>query len=151
MTGQPLAAALCIFDGFNLLLPQLALAEVVSGVAASAEPGEQPWQLGDMNWRGQRVPVLSLEQLLIQRSARLRGSHLAVLRGHHDSAALPFYAVPIQAAPSPVSLDSKIPLEELEDKGRVDFALRHIRVRGVAAVIPDLKALEAHIIAGLGL
>jgi chemosensory pili system protein ChpC len=149
-TPVKLSAMLCICDGFNLLLPSIAVAEMVSGVAASTEAStEHPWLLGEMGWRGLTIPVLSFEQLLIQRGARLRGSHIAIIRGHVNTEKLPFYGVPLQAIPSSIQIKDQGQLEEMPDEGRLDFAECYVRIQGVAAVIPQLEALEAHVAAGL--
>lgn len=144
---QNLAVTLCLFDGFNLLLPSAVIAEIMSGVAARAGTGEgdYPWLVDHMSWREMELPVISFEQLFLQRNSRLRGSHLAVLRGFGKNGKLPFYAVPMQAAPQPFTLNGPGELEELEDAGRLGFVERAVKVRGVDAVIPRLADLEAQL------
>jgi chemosensory pili system protein ChpC len=146
VTENAIEATICICDGFNMLLPSAAIGEVISGVAAMLDKQPAyPWLLGEVNWRGLTVPLISFEQLLIQRNPRLRGSHIAVMRSQVDTEKMPFFGVPVQAIPASFSLTRETPIQEGADEGRLDFVAKYVRVRGVDAVIPDLPGIETHL------
>lgn len=146
MSSESIVATICICDGFNMLLPSAAIAEVVSGVSASLDnKSDFPWHQGEVSWRGLTLPLVSFEQLLIQRNPRLRGSHIAVMRSHSEVDRIPFFGVPIQAVPANFDFPRDMSVEDGNDDGRLDFVSQYVRVRGVNTVIPDLSKIEAHI------
>lgn len=146
MSAASIDATICICDGFNMLLPSAVIAEVVSGVAASMENKSNfPWYQGEVNWRGLILPLVSFEQLLIQRNPRLRGSHIAIMRSHMAVDRIPFFGVPIQAIPANFEFSQNTPVEDGKDEGRLDFISQYVRVRGVNTVIPDITKIETHI------
>jgi chemotaxis signal transduction protein len=139
-------ASICICDGFNLLLPSAAIAEAVSGVTASLETEAKfPWYQGEVHWRGLVLPLVSFEQLLIQRNPRLRGSHIAIVRSQVEADLIPFFGVPVQTVPTSFDFSRDMAVEEGNDDGRLDFVTQYVRVRGVNTVIPDLAAIESHV------
>lgn len=147
MSNEVVSASICICDGFNLLLPSNAIAEAVSGVAASLDGSQAsfPWYQGEVHWRGMVLPLVSFEQLLVQKNPRLRGSHIAVLRSQVEVERIPFFGVPVQTVPTSFEFSKDMSVEEGNDEGRLDFVSQYVRVRGVNTVIPDLTAIESHI------
>lgn len=147
MSSDSLDATICICDGFNLLLPSAAIAESVSGVAASLKEGELkfPWYQGDVHWRGLVLPLVSFEQLLIQRNPRLRGSHIAIVRSQVEVDLIPFFGVPVQTVPTAFEFSRDMQVDQSESDGRLDFVTQQVRVRGVDTVIPDLAAIESYV------
>jgi chemosensory pili system protein ChpC len=139
-------ATICICDGFNMLLPTAVIAEVISGVSATLEKQPAyPWLLGEVNWRGLTLPLISFEQLLVQRNPRLRGSHIAVMRSQVEVDKIPFYGVPVQAVPASFNFSKDMAVQEGADQGRLDFVAQYARVRGVKVVIPELAGIQSHI------
>jgi len=143
-----LDCTIAICDGFNLLLPQNLIADLVSrkGMRPADAAQSSPWILGDLTWRGLTMPVISIEQLVLRRLARLRGSHVAIFRGTTDPERLPFYAVPLQAVPHTYSVRLDREIAEREDAQSPDFTALKVTVRGVSAIIPDFNALETRIL-----
>lgn len=131
-------------------MPSNALAEIISGVSVTPKTDQSPWQIAEVLWNGMQVPVISFEQMMISRFARLRGSHVAIIRGTEDNDGLPFYGVAFQAVPHNFLLDADSDLVE-ENTGIEKFNLiqAKVRIRGIAAVIPDLQAIEKQLLADL--
>ena len=139
------SAAKCtiaICDGFNLLLPDNLIIDVISAIGIRSSENQNPWVMGELGWRGNPLPIVSAEQLILQRAARLRGSHIAVFRGTQDTARMPFYGVPLQAMPHSYELNRPTELVLREDALHFDFCAMKVRVRGVSTLIPDLQAIE---------
>ena len=149
MAEQPIKVIIGICDGFNLILPSEMIADIVSGVNVSAVEEPYSWQRGNLNWSGMTIPVLSFEQLLRNKTARLRGSHIVVIRGTSDTETLPFYGLPIQAMPNEYRLESSDELVEEEPAAGLNQIAAAVRVRGVPCVIPEIAYIEEQIASDL--
>lgn len=143
----PCACTLGICDGFNLLLPDNVIADVVSAMSITSLASDQSWSVGELNWRELKIPVVSLEQLILHRAPRLRGSHVAIFHGTMDTEKLPFYGVSVQAIPHNFSLIKESDLTERSDNLNLDFCNMKVTARGVASIIPDLSGIEEKILA----
>ncbi|PHX43780.1 chemotaxis protein [Pseudomonas sp. NZIPFR-PS5] len=110
----------------HLLLPNVAVAELIDYQDSVADPAAPQWYLGPINWRNRSLPLLSFEAAC--------GS-------------LKFIALLTQGIPRSCKLDSQlsyvdVPLAELE--------LAAVQVGETVAKIPDLVALEEWLVeAGL--
>ena len=145
MTETALDAIIGICDGFNLLLPADMVADVVSGVKVKATERPQAWQCGDLNWHGITIPVLSFEQIIKNCHARLRGSHIAIIRATANTHVLPFYAVPTQSMPIKKQLESAADLIEEPANSEFKQVAATVRVRGVLCLIPEITEIEQRI------
>ncbi|WPP44256.1 chemotaxis protein CheW [Pseudomonas sp. AN-1] len=124
-----------------LLLPSVALAELINQRPVEAHPGTPDWYLGDLIWRDLRLPLLSFEAASSGKPPAPVGSgaRIAVINAIGGRPQLKFYALLVQGIPRPQRLDTQLasagaPLAALE----LDSAL----VEGELARIPDLIALE---------
>ncbi len=149
MADSSIKAIIGICDGFNLLLPSEMVADIVSGVSVSAVEDPHFWQRGNLNWSGMTIPVLSFEQLLHNKAARLRGSHIVVIRGTSDTETLPFYGLPTQAMPSEYRLESGDEMIEEAVPERLSRVATAVRVRGVPCIIPEIADIEEQVAADL--
>ena len=149
MADQSIHAIIAICDGFNLILPANMVADVVSGVNLIAVENPNSWQRGELAWQGMNIPVAGFEEVVCGTQARLRGSHIVVLRGTTDTETLPFYGLPIQAMPNQYELHSEAEmLEEARDENLNQIAVA-VRVRSVPCVIPDITRIEEKIAADI--
>jgi|GEM_PF-788323 len=145
MTGSSIKAIIGICDGFNLILPSEMVADIVSGVNVSTVEAPHTWQRGNLNWNGMTIPVLSFEQLLRSKTARLRGSHIVVIRGTSDTETLPFYGLPTQAMPNEYNLESGDELVEEPASAGLNQVASAVRVRGVPCIIPKIAQIEEQV------
>ncbi|MEE4961118.1 chemotaxis protein CheW [Pseudomonas alliivorans] len=131
----------------HLLLPNVAVAELIDYQDCSAEPGAPEWYLGPISWRERTLPLLSFEAACGGRTrvgGRARIVVLNALGGHHD---VRFIALLTQGIPRSCKVDSQlsyvdVPLTELE--------LAAVQVGDTVARIPDLEGLEQWLVnAGL--
>ena len=138
-----------ICDGFNFILPSSMIAEVVSGVSATPVAEPKIWQRGQLVWHNLTIPVVNFEQIIRGRTPRLRGSHIAVIRGTADVTALPFYGIPTQAMPNEFPVDESMDITIENIPPEISQVTSMIRVRGVACVIPELEQIETQIAADI--
>lgn len=127
----------------RLILPNTAIAEVVS--YHKPEPVEEfpDWVTGLMPWRGLRIPLISLETAVIQQPLQIhRRSRAVVLNTLVGSDTLPFYAVISQGIPRLMGLDSSNVLDAPNAEENQKFVLRQVLVEGQPAIIPDQQAIE---------
>ena len=134
-------------DDRNLLLPNVAVAELIDYQDCSAEPGAPDWYLGQISWRQHDLPLLSFEAACGAR-ARVGGrARIVVLNALGGRDNLKFIALLIQSIPRSCKVDNQlsyvdVPLAELE--------LAAVQVGETVAKIPDLVGLEQWLVeAGL--
>lgn len=127
--------------GRSLLVPTVTVAEMVSYKRPEPVEDSPEWLLGVVEWRNQRVPVLSFEVLNGEANPGVATrSRLAVFNNTGVSEDLPFIAVVSQAIPKLVRVTAS-------DIDEADIALEPfdrmwVDVEGEQAVIPDVSALE---------
>lgn len=128
-------------QGCNLLLPDVAVAEVVPYVQPHEIDGVPEWLLGTISWRGLNIPLISYDRMqgLSIHSGLVQG-RIAVINRIRPDSGLSFYAVVMAGIPQlkRVSGDT---LQETSIEGERD-APGMVQVEDIAAVIPDLDALE---------
>ncbi|MGK0674500.1 MAG: chemotaxis protein CheW [Halothiobacillaceae bacterium] len=134
-------SVLCVrlpLQGASLLLPYACVAEIVN----MSLRGNVGAFLGEVDWRGVRIPVLSLERACGRNVEVPRGRvRLAVLYGLRDTESLPYYAIVLDGAPRTESVRPDM----LEEGQASDCGLLGSRVTrgGQTYHIPDLEAIEA--------
>lgn len=139
--AQTLNSLLLPLSDRNLLLPSVALAELINQRPVEPRPGLPAWYLGELEWRDLRLPLLSFETASsgAPAPAAASGARFAVINAIGGRATLKFFALLVQGIPRPCKLDSSLapagaPLAALE----LDSAV----VDGEVARIPDLIGLE---------
>ena len=147
--AEQLKSIIGICDGFNFVLPANMVAETVSGVSVTTVSAPQPWQIGEISWHDMNIPVVSLEQVVLGRSSRLRGSHVAIIRGTSDTETLPFYGIPVQTQPNEYRLLSDMEIVEADVPGHFNFVTTVARIRGVNCIIPKIASLEEQVASDL--
>ena len=149
MADPSIRSIIAICDGFNLILPANMVADMVSGVNLMRVENPKSWQRGELAWRGMKIPVAGFEEVIRGAQARLRGSHIGVLRGTADTQALPFYGLPVQAMPNQYELHSETEMTEEACGDSLKQIVVAARVRGVPCVIPEITRIEEQIAADI--
>ena len=139
--AKALSSLLLPLSDRNLLLPSVALAELINLRPIEPHPGAPEWYLGDITWRELRLPLLSFETLSSGMAAPepVPGARIAVINAIGGRPHLKFFALLVQGIPRPQKLDASLapagaPLAALELESAV--------VEGMVARIPDLVAVE---------
>jgi chemosensory pili system protein ChpC len=130
-----------------LLLPNVAVAELIDYQDSVADPDAPQWYLGPINWRNRALPLLSFEAACGSR-ARVGGrARIVILNALGGRPDLKFIALLTQGIPRSCKVDNQlsyvdVPLAELE--------LAAVQVGETVAKIPDLVGLEQWLVdAGL--
>jgi len=149
MAENSIRALIAICDGFNLILPGNMVADIVSGVNVITVENPHSWQRGELNWQGMTIPVVGFEQILNNRQARLRGSHIVVLRGSSNTGVLPYYGLPTQAMPNDYQIESEAEMVQEAPATELNQVACSVRVRGVPCVIPEIAQIEEQVAADI--
>ena len=141
--SQTLACVMIPMRGRQLLLPNVSVAEVVDFSSINTEAGANDWLVGYLEWRGQRLPVLSYDaanggESSVPGHSRGRIVVLNTIGDNHSR--LPFIALVTQGIPSQTRL-SENQIRKLDgETGPAD--LMQVEVDGDSAWIPNLEYLE---------
>lgn len=123
----------------TLLVPNVALAELIPYRAPQATPGLPAWLLGQVAWRDLRLPLLSFEAAAGGEAKIGPGARVAVLNALGGRAHVKFIALLLQGIPRSLKLEANLPganapLSVLE--------LAAVQMGTEVAKIPDLIGLE---------
>jgi len=84
----------------RVLLPNAIIAEVVSNSKISAVEGTSDWFLGNINWRGYEVPVISYDTLSTGSKADLdKNIRVAVIKSLGNIESMPYFAMLVKGVP----------------------------------------------------
>lgn len=131
----------------SLLLPNVALAELMPYRAPLAIPGMPAWMLGQVAWRDLRLPLLSFEAASDGQAQIGSTARVAVINALGGRPHVKFLALLVQGIPRSVKLESNlaranVPLAPLE--------LDAVSIADNVLKIPDLMGLEQMLVdAGL--
>lgn len=130
-----------------LLLPNVAVAELIDYQDSTPEEGAPEWFLGPISWRQLTLPLLSFEAACGGRAKVGGRARIVVLNALGGRNELKFIGLLTQGIPRSCKLDSQlsyvdVPLAELE--------LAAVQVGETVARVPDLIGLEQWLVdAGL--
>ena len=125
----------------NLLLPNVAVAEIISYRIPTACEGMPEWFLGMVQWRGQEIPVISLEAVCgMNVPSNPVFSRLMVVNSVNPDSQLKHYAIVTAGLPGLIQFGDDT-ADEVADYGK-DGLQCIVRIGGEQAVIPDLPYLQ---------
>lgn len=122
-----------------LLLPNVAVAELVPYRAPRAAEGAPSWFLGQVPWRDLSLPLLSFEAASNGTTATGSGARVAILNALGGRDHVKFIALLVQGIPRSIKVDAS--LARL-DVTLAPLELDAVNLGDVQARIPDLVALE---------
>ena len=122
----------------TLVLPNVAVAELIGQRAIGCEPAEIPWHLGWVDWRQQRLPLIGFEAACGGHTPCGERARIVVLNALGDTG-LRYLALLVQDIPRSCKVDSQlnyvdVPLAPLE--------LAAVQVGDQVVRVPDLPGLE---------
>lgn len=97
-------------NGGQLLVPSAVVAEVSPYKQPEPLTKNQPnWLLGMINWRSQRVPLLSIQEALLLPSVAevVTKYRTIILYGLESTSAMPFYAFQATDVPRPLTINEE--------------------------------------------
>jgi len=130
----------------NLLLPNVAVAEVMPYTRPRAIDDAPEWLLGSISWRGKNTPLISYDRLNgIDTGKGLTQARIVVFNTVQRNSGLEFYALVTAGIPQ---LRRVNPDALQEISGDVlEGALSQVQIGEIQAIIPDLDALETAVAA----
>jgi len=142
---QQLYAVLVALQADTLLLPNLAVAEVVAPEGLRPLPGAPTWFAGLLNWQGRELPIARFE-LLNNGAAEppSRRTRVAVINCVSTRLVTGRYGILAEGYPHLVTLNRAAlkPAEgRPQDSG--DLVMSRVRVASQEALIPNLERIEA--------
>jgi len=123
----------------TLLLPNVALAELVPYRAPQTAESMPPWLLGQFSWRELRLPLLSFEAASNGVASVGPGCRVAVLNALGGRPQIKFIALLLQSIPHSVKVDSNLARADVE---LAPLELEAVSLDGNVLKIPDLVGLE---------
>ncbi|SDW85536.1 chemotaxis protein CheW [Marinobacter mobilis] len=143
-TSQILPCVMIPMTGQQLLLPNVSIAEIIDYASVEPRSDAPQWLLGDIQWRGLTLPVISYDaangiKAGVPAGSRGRVAVLNTIGEHHNT--LPFLAIVTQGIPSQARVASEQVQEREGETGPADLML--VEVDGESARIPNLEYLES--------
>lgn len=127
----------------QLLLPNAAVCEVVSYRQPDPVEGAAPdWVLGRFSWRNHAMPLVSYETLLEQEPGEIgHRARVAICNTLNGDPLMPYIGILLNSAPHLVRITGEM-IEAQAETPEPRMVKAAVSVSGVAALIPDLDALE---------
>ncbi len=132
--------------GRKLLLPSVAVAEVLAYAVVKPASDAPEWFIGTMEWRSVHIPLISFEKLIGEPVSESSSRHrVAVFHTIGESEKgkdrQPFYGIAIQGIPHLIQLRES-ELTMLQTSSSDEPVLFRVEVQGQLAIIPNLALLE---------
>ena len=125
----------------NLLLPNVAVAEIGSYRAPEVLADMPEWLLGMVKWREQSIPVISLEAVCgLSVPSNPVFSRLMIVNSVSPDSAVKYYAIVTAGLPGLIQFGDETADEVVEYEG--DSLKCVVRIGNEEAVIPDLEYLQ---------
>jgi len=140
-------------DGMRLVLPNTSIAEVITQQAVEAsEYNNAPlWVIGQLQWRGIKIPLLSFEQIAddnlvgdIEDFTATKSIRIVVLNASSHSDTLPFYAIVAQGIPRLMALNDSAIIDAPE-QSHTPYILRNTLIDANPAIIPNMQQIESEL------
>lgn len=141
-TEIELATLLIPVNGKQLVLPNVAVAEIIPYIEPEAEDDVPNWYLGKVTWRNIQVPLLSFEAINEEPFlSHSRGRRIVVLNGLVDEKRLPFCAMVSEGVPRLTRvMADEVAVDEEAETGPAEAG--RVLVSGERAVIPDVDYIQ---------
>ncbi|MCQ4235861.1 chemotaxis protein CheW [Pseudomonas stutzeri] len=123
----------------TLLVPNVAVAELIPYRTPQAVPGAPAWFLGQVQWRDLNLPLLSFEAASDGATLVGTGARIVVLNALGGREHVRFIALLVQGIPRSIKVDADLARAEL---ALAPLELEAVELGDVQARIPDLVGLE---------
>lgn len=123
----------------TLLVPNVAVAELIPYRAPQVSAGMPAWFLGQVAWRDLRLPLLSFEAASDGQPQTGPGARVVVLNALGGRGHVKFIALLVQGIPRSLKVDSDLPRAAVP---LAPLELDAVQLGNDIARIPDLIALE---------
>lgn len=130
----------------NVIVPNTAIAEIVSVEHVLPVNDAPPWMLGYLSWRRRSVPLISFDAVQQGEPDFLTSrSKIAVLYSISEDSTFPYMALLMQRAPKVINIseDNIKQAGADQNSGNIKLVVQNVVVNDLPADILDLKAVEA--------
>lgn len=133
--------------GMQIVLPNTAIAEIISQVKPEKLADSPDWLLGMVAWRGYKIPLISFEGLTGKTACKLnKKCRIVILNGMNGDKDLPFYGLVAQGIPRLMSLNTENIVDDTENAENSPYTLRCVLVREKPTSIPDQIKVEKELV-----
>lgn len=132
-------------ENTNLLVPNVAIAEVLNYQPLDLVEGGPDWLLGRLRWRDQDLPVISIERLCGYSLPRgERGSRISILNSVNAETNLPFFAMVTAGIPRLFNADADALADSIAAARTLpDTVADCVQIDREEALIPNLSVIQA--------
>lgn len=130
--------------GDRLIVPRACVAEVVRFAPPRHDPGAQPWMIGNVQWNGRELPVVSFEGLLDRDVPASTGrTRIVVFVAITGQLKTGFFGVITQGFPQLVRVNRDVlKLEATDGWPESAPVLCRVKMINEFPLIPDLEKIE---------
>lgn len=148
--GQTRGVIHCLTIPLNnetAILPNSAIAEVISFKEPAPVDDAPEWFLGYVDWREKRVPLISFESVSGKEiGSAKKNSRICVLNTLNGSTQIPYVGILSQGIPS-LAIVQEQGMEDKESSDESRPAVgAYVEVGGVNALIPNIDEIEQRLI-----
>ena len=133
-------------EGLRLVLPNTSIAEVVTHQSVDAAEYDNPpqWVIGQLQWRGMKIPLLSYESAIgnAETDASAKSARVVVINAGSHTDTLPFYAIISQGIPRLMALNESA-IIDAPDQSETPYILRNTLIDANPAIIPNMEKIES--------
>ena len=127
----------------HVLLPGSVVAEIVSHTEPEPLKNTPAWMLGELQWKGWQVPVISYAGMMNKRTRDpvTDQTRILIFKTLSEQAPVPFIGMLIQGMPRMANLDQDT-LKEPKRQNCPNGVFRKVLLDDDEAVIPDLDGIS---------
>ena len=131
-------------EGVNLLLPNVAVAEVINYQPLDMIQSGPDWLLGSLRWREKLLPIISMEGLCgFSLPQGGRGARISILNSVQADSDMPFYAIVTAGIPRLFSADEEALGPSLMAANNLpDTVADCVQIGSEQALIPDMEVVQ---------
>ena len=131
---------------FNLVLPNSAVAEVISRKEINQEKANQVWLLGTIEWQNDKIPVIEFDKIdeADQESEYTKYTIIIVrncLPGNENNNRIEHFGILAKSMPQVIEANAHSIGKELHPQISHSQAKSYLTFHGKAALIPDIESI----------
>ncbi len=131
-------------EGVNLLLPNVAVAEVINYQPLDMIQSGPDWLLGSLRWRDKLLPIISMERLCgFNLPQGGRAARISILNSVQADSDMPFYAIVTAGIPRLFSADEEALGPSLMAANNLpDTVADCVQIGSEQALIPNMEVVQ---------